>query len=166
MENDLDYSEVETTYEEPLSMQEEQPGKSVSDYLLQYLNTKYELHAMYRSFADRLRGPYRDAIVSHWHEHAADQMKSAYTIAMSLISMKTEPVISFSFAHVTESDFFPMANQLLEVEAKGVEFLVCALAQNLASASDRVEYGLRVTLEEQLVLDRHHIDDLVRMSYR
>lgn len=160
MENILDYSEDGTTYE--------RPKRSVSEYLLHYLNIKYKLHAMYRSFADRLRGPYRDAIVEHWHEHASDQMKSAYTIAMSLVAMKTEPVVSFSSSHTTDSDFFSMASQLLEVESLGVEILVCALAQ---SASDHEqtrgsEYGLRVTLEEQLVLDRHHIDDLVRMSYR
>ena len=47
------------------------PDGQVIAHLQKFLSAKYAIDMAYRNFADRIRGPWRDALAEHWYEHSA-----------------------------------------------------------------------------------------------
>lgn len=133
------------------------PDGQIISLLKDLLCCKYSIDAAYRSFADRVRGPWRDALVEHWKDHAKEERSAAYDIAMKIVGMGGDP-----FLHMLSIPECP-AN---------VEALCACLAQmelNLIETSRALigcsgdNTAIRVMAENIILIDTQHLDDLKRM---
>lgn len=134
------------------------PDGQVLAHLGTILRAKYAIEMSYRSFADRIRGPWRDAIVGHWQEHAKDERESAYKIAMKMVSLGGDPLLTDVQVPPCPSNLSGFFKSLAEQEAAAIH----ACQELISFAGDNT--GLRLLAEETVALDSHHLDDLLRMT--
>lgn len=129
----------------------------VAAHLQRFLNAKYAIDMAYRSFADRVHGPWRDALVDHWHEHAKEERDQAYQLAMKLVALGADPVqtgVEVPHCPPTVPDF---CKALMALELKGIE----NGRRLIALAGDNT--AMKVLGENIVLTDTHHLDDLRRM---
>jgi bacterioferritin (cytochrome b1) len=129
-------------------------------HLNHFLSAKYAVEASYRSFADRVKGPWRDSLVSHWHEHAEDERKSSYDLAMKCVALGGDPILTTVQVPPCTPNLAGFMQILITQELDAIE----AGRKLAAMAGDSM--GLRVLAENTVVLDSHHLDDLYRMLAR
>jgi len=133
-----------------------EPGELIS-HLNVFLAAKYSIEASYRSYADRVKGPWRDSLVAHWNEHAGDERKSAYDIAMKCVALGGDPILTVVQVPPCTPSLAGFMQVLISQELDAIE----AGRKLAAMAGDNM--GLRVLAENTVVLDSHHVDDLRRM---
>lgn len=131
-------------------------GELISS-LTQYLYSKYAIEIAYRSFADRVRGPWRDALVEHWQEHAKDERDHSYAIAMKIVALGGDPLINAIQLPVTGNNVMSLYKSLISMELKAIK-----MGMDIIDMTGN-DTALRVMIEEFIVKDSHHKDDLIRM---
>lgn len=122
------------------------------------LEMKYSLQIAYRSFADRTRGPWRDALVSHWQDHAKDEKDHTYDIAMKIVGLGGDPAVCNISIPSCECSLKAFFLCLIEMELRAVE---CGRSLIQMSGDNT---ALRLLMEEIVLLDSHHLDDLKRSA--
>ncbi len=122
------------------------------------LTAKYSIEISYRSFADRVRGPWRDALVDHWQEHAKEERESAYQIAMKIVALGGDPIQTNIAIPPCTPDVAAFCKVLSTQEHAAIE--ACRKLVELAGDNT----SLRVLVENTIVLDSQHNDDLIRMA--
>jgi bacterioferritin (cytochrome b1) len=127
-------------------------------HLGKILTAKYAIESSYRSFADRVKGPWRDALVEHWHEHAGDERKSAYAFAMKIVGLGGDPIQTAVMIPACVPDVGALVKVLADQELAAI----AACRELVQLAGDNT--SLRLLAEETILLDTHHLDDLRRMS--
>lgn len=133
------------------------PDTQVVAHLLKFLTAKYAIDSAYRSFADRVTGPWRDALVAHWQEHAKEERDQAYDLAMKIVGLGADPVqtvVQIPACPPTVPDFCKV---LMALELKAVENgrrLIALSGDNTA---------MKVLAENIILVDTQHLDDLRRM---
>lgn len=133
------------------------PGELIA-HLNHFLGAKYAVENSYRSFADRVKGPWRDSLVDHWHEHAKDERQSAYDLAMKCVALGGDPMLTTVQVPPCPPNLAGFMQVLMQQELDAIE-----AGRKLAQmAGDNM--GLRVLAENTVVLDSHHLDDLRRMA--
>jgi bacterioferritin (cytochrome b1) len=133
------------------------PDGQVVAHLQRYLNAKYAIDMAYRSFADRVHGPWRDALVGHWQEHAKEERDAAYDLAMKIVGLGADPVQSAIQIPHCEPTVVAFCKVLMELELKAIENgrrLVALAGDNTA---------MKVLGENLILVDTQHLDDLRRM---
>lgn len=125
-----------------------------------YLNQKYCIDMAYRSFADRIRGPWRDSVVAHWQEHSEDERKMSYDLAMKIVGLGSDPILSHVSVPICSSHISGLMKCL-----SNLELITIKTGRDLVSMCGN-NTGLRILVENQIVLDTHHLDDLRRMAAR
>ena len=128
--------------------------------LTSYLLMKYEADLAYRSYADRVRGPWRDALYGHWKEHSEDERKGSYDIAMKLVALGVDPQVGELKVPEVVADTSLMMQALTAHE----ERLIDQGIRIIGICGEDV--GLRILMENLVVNDSHHLDDLRRMNQR
>lgn len=126
-------------------------------HLQKFLNAKYAIDAAYRSFADRVRGPWRDALVDHWHTHAKEERDQAYDLAMKVVGLGADPVQTVVQIPQCQPDVVGFCKALMDMELKAVENgrkLIVLAGDNTA---------MKVLAENLVLTDTQHLDDLRRM---
>ncbi len=133
------------------------PEGQVIAHLQLFLSAKYAVEMAYRNFADRIRGPWRDSIVDHWHEHAQDERKSTYDLSMKVVGLGADPMQTYIQIPACTPNVDAFMQVLMQMELEAI-----AAGRELATlAGDNM--GLRVLAENTVILDTHHLDDLRRM---
>ncbi len=129
--------------------------------LNKFLQQKYTLDACYRYLVDRVHGPWRDALVEHWTEHSEDERKMAYDIAMKIVGIGSDPQLPSISIPACSTDINDVITCLtkLELETIETEELIIKMVDN-----DLYPPELRLLLENHMLLDAHHLDDLTRLS--
>ena len=122
------------------------------------LEMKYSLQTAYRSFADRTRGPWRDSLVEHWQEHSGDEKDHTYSLAMKIVGLGGDPAICSITVPSCECSLKAFFLCLIEMELQAIE---CG-REILQMCGDNT--GLRLLIEEIVLKDSHHLDDLKRMA--
>jgi len=123
------------------------------------LTAKYAIEVSYRSYSDRIRGAlWRDSLVDHWLEHAEDERKSSYAIAMKIVGLGGDPTITT--IQIPPATANPEAFVVLLAKQELEAISVCREIVQIAGDNT----GLRLLAEEIILLDSHHLDDLRRMS--
>lgn len=122
------------------------------------LSKKYGIEMAYRSFADRVKGPWRDALVGHWTEHASEERSMSYDLAMKVVGLGSDPIqtvvqIPQCVADVTA---FCKCLATMELEAIKTERDIIEMAGSSTA--------LKVLMENHCHLDTQHLDDLRRMA--
>lgn len=122
------------------------------------LGAKYAIEMSYRSYADRIKGLWRDALVDHWHDHAKDERDMTYDLAMKIVGLGSDPIQTMI--------------QIPQCPANHFAFCKCLAAQELEAIKTERQIiemagtntGLKVLIESHCQLDCHHIDDIRRLS--
>lgn len=153
LENDLDIQVAESP-EGNLSVTD---GEAIA-HLQKWLLAKYAIDVAYRNFADRVRGPWRDALVDHWYEHSKEERQHAYDLTMKIIGMGADPSVTMiQVPPVTPGPEAMMATLMkMELEA------ISAGREAVRMAGGR--QSLRVMAENFILVDTQHLDDLRRWS--
>jgi len=133
------------------------PMEQMISALCDLLSCKYAIEMAYRSFSDRVRGPWRDGLVEHWQEHAKDERQGSYDLAMKIIGLGGDPNI----CHIGYDPSGPDVTAFCHTLAK-MELDMIAKAQKVVDYSGD-NTALRVMAENIMELDTHHLDDLRRM---
>jgi bacterioferritin (cytochrome b1) len=126
--------------------------------LCDILLKKYEIDNAYRSFADRVRGPFRDALVDHWQEHAKEERTSAYDFAMKIMGLGGDPQVCPTTCSITNPTIDTFCQKLAEMELELIK-----MNRDLAEIAGE-NTALRVLAENTILQDTQHLDDLRRMS--
>lgn len=132
------------------------PDGQVIAHLQHFLTAKYAVEMSYRSFADRVKGPWRDALVDHWHEHAEDERKSAYDLAMKIVGLGGDPIQTAVNVPACTANVMGFCKVLAAQELEAIE----AGRKLIVLAGNNT--GLKVLAENTVLLDTHHLDDLRR----
>lgn len=133
------------------------PDGQVIAHLQKFLNAKYAIDAAYRSFADRVKGPWRDALVDHWHEHAKEERDQAYDLAMKVVGLGADPVQTVVQVPACPATVIGFCKVLMEMELKAIE----NGRRLIALAGDNT--AMKVLGENLILTDTQHLDDLRRM---
>lgn len=131
-------------------------GELIS-HLNNFLAAKYCIEVSYRSFSDRVKGPWRDSLVEHWQEHANEERKSSYDLAMKCVALGGDPMLTTIQIPPCTPNLAGFMQVLLTQELDAIE----AGRKLVMMAGDNT--GLRVLAENTVVLDSQHADDLRRM---
>ena len=122
------------------------------------LRLKYSIMLMYVNYGDRIRAHYRDAIYQHFQEHMEEEREDAYHLTMKITALGGEPgtkVAPIPDAGTIES----MMTNLLQAEKELIQEL-----RVLAEMAGE-NLPLKVTLEQMVLTDSQHADDLRRMMF-
>lgn len=133
------------------------PVETVIETLQAWLTAKYRIDAAYRSFADRVEGPWRDSLVAHWAEHAGEERKQAYDLAMKIVGLGGDPTVTTIDVPSVPRNLASFGACLVELELRAIETAHRVVAMSGGMAS------LRVFAEEIMLVDTQHLDDLRRM---
>ena len=122
------------------------------------LCAKYAIEMSYRSYADRIKGLWRDALVGHWHEHAKEERDMTYDLAMKIVGLGSDPIqTNIAIPPCTANEFaFCKCLAAQELEGIKTERKIIEMAGS--------NTGLMVLMESHIDLDSKHLDDLARMT--
>ncbi len=130
-------------------------GQAIA-HLQTWLTAKYRIDAAYRSFADRVKGPWRDSLVAHWQEHAKEERTAAYDLAMKIVGLGGDPNVTSMEIPMTPANLASFCATLMSLELKAIE----AARETMSMSGEMV--SLRVLAENICLQDTAHLDDLRR----
>jgi len=133
------------------------PVGQVIAHLNQWLTAKYRIDASYRSYADRVKGPWRDALVDHWYTHAEEERKQAYDLAMKVVALGGDPIQTVIDVPASPASLGAFCAQLAQLELAAIENGRVAIQLAGENAP------LRVLAEQIIYTDAQHLDDIRRM---
>lgn len=123
-----------------------------------YLGSKYAIDVAYRSFSDRIRGPWRDSLIEHWAEHAEEEREAAYDLAMKIMGLGSDPLISVVQLPVTSGDISAFFKTLENMEMNAIK----TGREIIKMSGDNT--AMKVMVENIVMVDTQHLDDLRRMK--
>lgn len=132
------------------------PGQLIA-HLNKWLTAKYRIDAAYRSYADRVKGPWRDALVDHWYTHAEEERKQAYDLAMKVVALGGDPIQTVIDVPAAPASLGAFCAQLAQLELAAIEN--GRIAIQLAGENA----PMRVLAEQIIYVDAQHLDDIRRM---
>ncbi len=133
------------------------PTGQLIAHLQKWLGAKYRIDAAYRSFADRVKGPWRDSLVEHWQKHAGEERVAAYDLAMKIVGLGGDPSVTIIEVPQAPPDLGALCAVLMSLEVKAIE----AARETMSMSGEMV--SLRVLAENICLVDTSHLDDLRRM---
>jgi bacterioferritin (cytochrome b1) len=133
------------------------PTSQIVAHLNHWLRAKYEIDAAYRSFADRIKGPWRDALVEHWQEHAKEERGHAYDLAMKIVGLGSDPIQTAINVPTCPANLVAFGAVLVDMELKAID-----AAHKTIEMSGTMR-SLAVMAENMMLTDTQHLDDLRRM---
>lgn len=122
------------------------------------LKLKYSLMLMYVNYGDRIRAQYRDVIYEHFNEHLKEEREDAYHLTMKITALGGEPTTKVSNAPDAQTIEQMMLN-LLQAEKELIQEF------RALSAMAGENLPLKVMLEQMVLTDQQHADDLRRMMF-
>lgn len=134
------------------------PLGQVVAHLNSWLTAKYRIDAAYRSFADRVKGPWRDSLVDHWHKHAEEERRQAYDLAMKIVGLGGDPAQTVIDVPACPASLPAFCAVLMDLEVKAIE----RAHETIEMAGSMRSLG--VLAENIMVVDTQHLDDLRRMT--
>ena len=148
---------AESFHSDPREGQFAYPEGQMISLMTEWLRIKYATGIAYRNFADRTKGPWRDALVKHWYEHAGHERDHQYSIAMKIIAMGSDAnVTSIQIPQTPQNpEMFFQALMNLELDA-------IKLGSEIVEGAG-LNVNTRVWAENMVEQDGHHLDDLRRM---
>lgn len=132
------------------------PDGQMIALLQEFLNAKYTIDIAYRSFADRIKGPWRDALVDHWYEHAKEERQAQYDIAMKIVGMGADPMVSNVDLPQCPANIEAFCQILAKLELNAIE----RGRQLIELSGDNT--SMKVFAENLILVDTQHLDDLRR----
>lgn len=133
------------------------PVGEVIAHLGTWLTAKYTIDAAYRSFSDRVKGPWRDSLVDHWYKHAEEERQQGYDLAMKIVAIGGDPIQTTITVPAATANLAGFCMTLMDLELKAIEKGQVALQMAGNNAP------LKVLADQVILTDAQHLDDLRRM---
>lgn len=134
------------------------PQEQVVAQCNKLLKLKYTIMIMYVNYGDRIRAHFRDPIYEHFKEHMGEEREDAYHLTMKITALGGEPTPKV--ATVPDiSDLHQIFMALLQAEKELIKEL-----RNLSAMAGE-NLPLKVMLEQMVLTDQQHADDLRRMMF-
>lgn len=134
------------------------PQEKVVGQCLKLLKLKYTAMLMYVNYGDRIRAHFRDSIYAHFKEHMKEERRDAYHLAMKITALGGEPTPKV--ATIPDlNDLHQIFVQILQMEKELIQEL-----RNLAAMAGE-NLSLKVMLEQMVLTDQQHADDMRRMMF-
>lgn len=131
---------------------------AIVSQLNKLLKLKYTTAFAYINYGDRIRAHFRDVIAEHFKDHREEELADAYHLTMKITALGGEPTPKVGTI-IDTADMHQIFLALLDLEKKMLkEFRALA-----ALAGDNL--SLKVMLEEMVLKDQQHADDLRRMMF-
>lgn len=134
------------------------PQEKVVVQCLKLLKLKYTTHLAYMNYGDRIRAHFRDSIYAHFGEHMEEERKDAYHLTMKITALGGEPTPKVATVPDV-NDLHQIFMVLLQMEKELIKEL-----RNLAAMAGE-NLSLKVMLEQMVLTDQQHADDLRRMMF-
>jgi bacterioferritin (cytochrome b1) len=134
------------------------PASEIIAHLNTWLSAKYAIDIAYRSFADRIRGPWRDALVDHWYKHAEEERQHQYDLGMKIVAMGGDPIQTAIQIPSCTPNLEALSRTLMTMELEAI----AAGRKTIQLAGENT--SLIVMAENFVLIDTQHKDDLLRMS--
>lgn len=132
------------------------PQEKVVAQCTKLLKLKYTAMLAYVNYGDRIRAHFRDTIYAHFQEHMEEERKDAYHLAMKITALGGEPTPKV--ATIPDiNDLHQIFMQVLQLEKELIQEL-----RNLAAMAGE-NLSLKVMLEQMVLTDQQHADDMRRM---
>lgn len=126
-------------------------------HLMEWQNAKYVIDICYRNFADRIKGPWRDAIYEHWYQHAAEERDQTYKLSMKIMALGADPIHTTISLPMCPPDLSTFCAILMQLETNAI-----AKGQRAVELAGS-DLSMKVFAEDIVLVDAHHLDDLKRM---
>ena len=134
------------------------PQEKVVGQCLKLLKLKYTTHLAYMNYGDRIRAHFRDSIYAHFGEHMGEERDDAYHLAMKITALGGEPTPKVGTVPDI-NDLHQIFMVLLQMEKELIQEL-----RNLSAMAGE-NLSLKVMLEQMVLTDQQHADDLRRMMF-
>ena len=133
-------------------------GQSLVDGLNQDLAAEYQAVIMYRTYASLVSGPYRPELKAFFESEIPDELGHAAFLADKIVALGGTPTTRV--AEVPQArDTREMLQNALRAEEETIE----RYTRRLRQAEDSGEIAIKVELENLIVDESGHRDDLRRM---
>jgi bacterioferritin len=122
------------------------------------LAAEYQAVIMYRTYASLVSGPYRPELKSFFEQEIPDELGHAALLADKVVSLGGIPV--------TEVPGIPMASdnrEMLQNTLRAEEETIARYTLRIEQAEAAGEIALKVALEDLIVDETQHRDDIRRM---
>lgn len=134
------------------------PQEQVVAQCNKLLKQKYTIMIMYVNYGDRIRAHFRDPIYEHFKEHMDEERNDAYHLTMKITALGGEPTPKV--ATIPDlNDLHQIFMALLQAEKELIQEL-----RNLSMMAGE-NLPLKVMLEQMVLTDQQHADDLRRMMF-
>lgn len=134
------------------------PQEKVVGQCLKLLKLKYTMMIAYMNYGDRIRAHFRDPIYEHFKEHFDEEKNDAYHLTMKITALGGEPTPKVATVPDV-NDLHQMFMVLLQLEKELIQEL-----RNLSLMAGE-NLSLKVMLEQMVLTDQQHADDLRRMMF-
>lgn len=130
--------------------------------LIDGLNTdlaaEYQAVIMYRTYASLVSGPYRQDLKAFFEGEIPDELAHAAFLADRIVALGGTPTVDVAPIPVT-TDNRKMLENALQAEVETIERYTRRIAQAEAAG----DIGIKVQLEDLIVDESGHRDDIRRM---
>jgi bacterioferritin (cytochrome b1) len=134
------------------------PQEKIVAQCQKLLKLKYTTHLAYMNYGDRIRAHFRDPIYEHFGEHMGEERTDAYHLAMKITALGGEPTPKVGTVPDI-NDLHQIFMTLLQMEKQLIQEL-----RNLSLMAGE-NLSLKVMLEQMVLTDQQHADDLRRMMF-
>ena len=136
------------------------PGdrQELIDGMNQDLAAEYQAVVMYRTYASLVSGPFRPELRTFFESEIPDELNHAAFLADKIVSLGGTPT--------TRAEEVPIVagnRQMLEVALKAEEDTIARYTRRAEQAEACGEVAIKVELENLIVDETNHRDDIRRM---
>ena len=132
--------------------------RTLIDGLNQDLAAEYQAVIMYRTYASLVSGPYRQELRAFFEGEIPDELGHAAYLADKIVALGGTPTVEPGPIPLTK-DNKEMLENTLQAEIDTIE----RYTRRLEQADEAGEIGLKVQLEEMILDETTHRDDIRRM---
>jgi bacterioferritin len=136
------------------------PGdrQQLIDGMNQDLAAEYQAVVMYRTYAALVSGPFRPELRSFFEGEIPDELNHAAFLADKIVSLGGTPTTRAAEVPIVASN-----REMLEVALKAEEDTIARYTTRARQAEDCGEIAIKVELENLIVDETTHRDDIRRM---
>lgn len=128
------------------------------DGLNEDLAGEYQAVIMYRTYASLVRGPFRPELKAFFESEILDELQHAAFLADKIVALGGVPVTRPAEVSVTQDN-----REMLENALRGEEETIERYTRRIGQAEAAGEIAIKVELEDLIVDETRHRDDIRRM---
>lgn len=139
-------------------MTDDTSQRELIDGLNEDLAAEYEAVIMYRTYASLVSGPYRQELKGFFESEIPDELAHAAFLADKIVALGGTPAVKVGEIPMTTDN-----RQMLENALQAEIDTIARYTKRIEQAEKAGEISVKVQLEDLIVDESHHRDDIRRM---